>query len=188
MEDRYPLVTIGRALVPGTAHRLLVSPRPPANEARAVAALRRPGGGHHRVGTIVRILEQHPVTGGAMAHLEGESLVHLGAAATDGTVETTAVDRDAPVPGALLAGAQRALRRYMAARAEGGEKGDVLLRLSRDPVTASHEVASRLRVSWPEVQEILEAGESADRLQKAIQVMTRETELLRQLLGREGSL
>jgi len=188
MEEDYPLVTTGRALVPGTAHTLLVSPRPPPGGKRVVAALRRPEGGHHPVGTIARILERQPVAGGAMARLRAESLVHIGPAAADGTVRTVAVDRETPVSEALLDQAQRALCRYMAARAEGGEQGDVLLRVSRDPVTASHEVASRLRVSWPEVQEILEAGGPAERLQKAMETMTRETELLQWLLGREGSL
>jgi hypothetical protein len=44
-----------------------------------------------------------------------------------------------------------------------------------------------LRISWPEVQELLEAGSAADRLRRAQAVLDREAELLRRLLGREGT-
>jgi hypothetical protein len=51
-------------------------------------------------------------------------------------------------------------------------------------VAASHEVASHLRISWPEIQEILEAGDAAARLRLEARVLERETLLLRAILGR----
>jgi hypothetical protein len=83
--------------------------------------------------------------------------------------------------------AEQALQCYLALRGEAGESSGPLVKLSRDPVTASYEVASHLRISWPELQDILEAGSAADRLRRAQAALDREAELLRRLLGREGA-
>jgi len=113
----------------------------------------------------------------------GESLVIV---APDGpTAEVHPVDtRSGEQASDLVEAVERGLRTYMAARAEAGEGGDVHVSIDRDPITASHQVASQLEISWPEVQEILEAGDAAERLEREIQVLRRETILLQAVLGR----
>lgn len=84
----------------------------------------------------------------------------------------------------LVGEAVSAARAYLAALAEAGEGADVTRRFSPDPVALSHEVASILRVTPPEVQEMLEAGSATDRLRHAVEVLTMETRLIRSLLAR----
>lgn len=83
-----------------------------------------------------------------------------------------------------LARVSVALRRYMAARAEAGEGGDVHVDLSPSPITAANQVASLLGVTWPEIQDVLEAGDAVDRLHRSAIILERETTLLRAVMGR----
>lgn len=150
-----------------------------------------PGRAGCRVGTLAEVQGVRPLGPQAsLLRLGGRSLVRLGRAWREhGRWWTDATRLAEPGPGAraLLEGVELSLRRYLAWRGEAGEGGPTVARLSPDPVTASHEVASVLRISWPEVQEILEAGSAADRLRRAQAVLDREAELLRRLLGREGT-
>jgi len=189
-----PLLPIRRVLVPGT-RAALACPRDDLRPGETVvAALAATAGSGAPVGSVGTLadLEEVRVLGpeASWVRLRGSNLVRLSRAeerrgrwwAT--VVEVPEGDREA---GPLVAAAQRALRRYLATRAEAGERVDLQIELSCDPVAASHEVASYLRISWPEVQEILEAGGAAERLNRARAVLERETELLRRLLGREGA-
>lgn len=142
------------------------------------------------IGTLAHLEEvRHLGPEACLLRLSGRRLVRLSEAQERAgrwwvkVAEVAEPDREAA---SLIEEAERALRRYLALRAEAGEAADVHSKLSRDPVAASHEVASHLQISWPEVQDILEAGGAAERLRRARAVLDRETELLRRLLGREG--
>ena len=188
-----PLLPIRRALVPGTCSSLPCA-APAMKRGDEVVTVFAPAGrlpdvltvGTRAVVEAVRSLAPRVV----LARLRGEGLVRLlGAEEAGGVWRARVAEVGEPGPGAqaLVAGVERALHRYLALRGEAGEEAGPLPRISRDPLTASHEVASHLRISWPEVQEILEAGSAADRLCREGAILDREAELLRRLLGREGA-
>jgi len=156
-----------------------------------VVILRSEDPSPHEVGTLARVLGVRALDGGdAMIRLHGQHLVRVPPGASAGgetRAEVIEVDEVGPGVPVALDAVERALSRYMAVRAEAGFGGDVYRRLSKDPVVASHEVASHLQISWPELQELLEAGDASRRLKKGLEVMERETELLRRLLASEGS-
>ncbi len=138
-----------------------------------------------RVGTLA-VVEgaDHLDEDHTMYTLVGRALMEVDR--TDNT--TTDVEQGrADVDPAVITEVERTLRRYLAARAEAGDRVDLGVCLSRDPVRASHEVASLLRISWPEVQDLLEAGAAPERLSHALALLARETELLRSFLGRKGT-
>lgn len=146
-----------------------------------------------RVGTVALVEGVRPLDSRiALVTLSG---LHLAAVASLDKVgevfQVTASGVEGPAEVAdcreLIGRAQSMLRRQMAIRAEAGEVADISLQLSADPVSASHQVASQLRVTWPEIQEVLEAGDAAERLRRALTVMERETGLLVRLLSREGA-
>lgn len=188
-----PLLPIRRVLLPGTQASLPCTRRDLEGGDEVVTILEQPTAeprAPHRVGTLARVEGVHRIGPGAcLVRLAGRWLVRLRGLEPRGEAEWARVD---PVPepgsdpGGLIDQAQLGLRRYLALRAEMGESAGCCVELSRDPVAASHEVASCLRVSWPEVQDILEAGDAVARLRRAQGVLDRETELLRRLLGREG--
>lgn len=182
--EMLPLVALGRVVLPGTRHSV-PSPTMGLNVGeRVVVVLTQPDGHLSRVGTTSRIEGVAP--GGddrILLDLVGEWLVSVESA--DGLTSVVQID---PVPPPsrqdLVRAAQAALRRYMAVRAEAGHGGDIHVAVDPDPVIASHQVASHLEISWPEVQDILEAGNANDRLEREILVLDRETALLRAVLGR----
>ncbi len=137
-----------------------------------------------RVGTVARIESLELIDDSSVFYtLAGELLVAITPERRTQPVDDPADD----VPDALLEEAGRAVQAYMAALAESGESGDISIRLSPDPTTASHEVASYLRISWPEVQDLLEAGTARQRLERGILVLRREARLLRSALGGKGT-
>lgn len=189
-----PLLPIRRVLVPGT-RAALPSERDDLRAGDPLVAVLDPTSGGkgcgRSVGTLAQVEDVRPLGREAvLLRLVGQSLVRLTETRERaGRWWVKAVELPEPdvKGGAVVEAAERALRRYLAVRAEAGEAVDLTATLSRDPVTASHEVASYLRVSWPEVQDILEAGSAAERLRRAQAALERETELLRRLLGREGA-
>ncbi len=175
MLETLPMVATGRSLIPGHVMSLL-APEPAVAVGDRVVVLRTdPETGPARVGTEALALERSRGSG-ALLRVGGRRLVDVDS--TDG--ETARV---APVPpGAanteVRTRARRSLSRYLAVRAEAGLGGSVHFELSDDQDTASHQVASALRVTWPELQEILEAGDATARLVQATHVLDRETLLL----------
>jgi len=173
-----------RALVPGTEASVRTDRRDLAPGTRVVVVFERDDGSAATVGTQALVLaSRESGFGGTLIDVTGERLV---ACHSDGS--ETDVD---PIDGAsaeaerlLVRNAREELRRYMAARAEAGVGGDVNVDVPDDPVAASHRVASRLEVTWPELQEVLEAGDAAARLDREILVLRRETALLRAVLAR----
>jgi hypothetical protein len=179
-----PVVHTPRSLVPGTT-MTLPSDRPmPGGAERVVVVHRRPDGASATVGTVARVdgsTESRVHTG----YLTVTGL-HLAGVEFHGDAARVAPLREdrTEQAAALLGSLRRSVRRYMVVRAEAGEGGDIHLDLSADPVVASNQVASLLRVTWPEVQEVLEAGDAVDRLRRGAQVLERETALLEAVLGR----
>ncbi len=181
-----PVVPWVRVLVPGTTASLRPDREDLAPGDRVVVVYRHPGESAARIGALATVTAARTYGfGGTMLDVVGECLV---ARRSEGT--ETAVD---PVDGApdaaplLVRRARQELRRYMAARAEAGKGGDVHVDLPDDPVAASHRVASLLEVTWPELQDVLEAGDAAARLEREIRVLARETGLLRAVLARTGT-
>jgi len=181
------LVSSPRPLIPGTSMGLRVT----ASGFEAgdrIAVLARSFGDVpplRRIGTVA-VLEGVRRGSGGDAYLDasGRLLVEVETVDDAKLVSVTPVDAPgADIGGHLVPSVERALRTYLAARVESGESGNVHIHLSHDPVAASHEVASHLRISWPEVQELLEAGSADERLERALLVLRRETGLLRSVLG-----
>ena len=187
------IVPIARALVPGTEMSLRRT-RCDLEVGRLIVVVHRSEKSApapvDTVGTLVRVIGVTTLEGGgAMVRLRGERLVRIPAGVQKRGEEhgpVTPVDETSSEAAPLEAG-RAVLQRYMAARAEAGLGGDVYPQLSNDPVTASHEVASFLQISWPEIQDILEAGDAVSSLRKGLAFMERETELRRQLLSRQRS-
>jgi Lon protease-like protein len=179
-----PLVPFGRVVLPGTRHSVPTERAGLTPGERVVVVLVQPGGALSRVGTASQIRGVGAEgEGRSVLDLVGEALVSIDAVGDP--VPVTPIDTTTRATGKdPLPAVERALRGYMAARAEAGFGGDVHVAISRDPVIASHQVASLLEISWPEVQDILEAGDASERLEREFTVLTRETALLRAVLGR----
>lgn len=182
--ESLPLVRFERVLLPGTRHSVRTGRSDLGVGERVVVVLEQPDGSLGRVGTTSRIQgigREGPDR--VVLELIGETLVCVDPEGDEAAVSP--VDPARPDgSNDLVDQAQRALWHYMAARAEAGVGGDVHAALERDPVVASHQVASHLEITWPEVQDILEAGDATDRLGMEITVLERETALLRAFLGR----
>ncbi|MDP8958992.1 MAG: LON peptidase substrate-binding domain-containing protein [Actinomycetota bacterium] len=144
---------------------------------------------YHDVGTEGRIVHSQAFTDGRSVLLvEGERRFEV--------IERLSVD---PYPLALVEylpdepaawsalthlrdEVERSLRRFIGLAVESGESGDVNMSISEDPVTASYEVASLMRISSPERQELLELPTAAARLERELAVLRREIGLLEHLL------
>jgi hypothetical protein len=158
---------------------------PPEGD-RVVVVHRRVDGSPATVGTVAAVDAWAPGDHGhSYITVTGLHLARVAVAA--GTSDTHPLVED------RLDEAQRqldrvsvGLRRYMAAQAEAGEGGDVHVALSPSPIIAANQVASLLRVTWPEIQEVLEAGDAVDRLRRSEMIIERETTLLRAVMGRSG--
>jgi hypothetical protein len=182
--ESLPLVPFQRVVLPGTRHTVRTTCEGLGVGERVAVVLLQPDGTLGRVGTAARIQGLADDHGDSVVlDLIGETLVSIERAGDRASV--TAIDPVPPVSRqGLVPAAEKSLRRYMAARAESGHGGDIHLTIGPDPVTASHQVASYLEISWPEVQDILEAGDACERLVREITVLERETALLRAVLGR----
>ncbi|OFW66710.1 MAG: hypothetical protein A2Z12_08865 [Actinobacteria bacterium RBG_16_68_21] len=184
MNDSLPVVPYRRVLVPGTRASVPARRDDVAAGDRIVVVLEQADGTRGAVGTTAEVRGVHaPDFGGWMLDVAGEALVVVLGAGD--RAEVVPVDRPGDEAADLVGEVRSRLRRYMAARSEAGQGGDIHIDIGPDPVKASHEVASHLRISWPEIQAIFEAGDATARLRLEAKVLDRETTLLRALLGRK---
>lgn len=184
--DRFPLVRSRRPLIPGTRIALRADVDGVSIGGDVVVVFVDEGS-LGSVGTLGRLDAIHQAASGPVLDVNGRSLVRFDTEDEGGTVAIQPLDSDPTAGGEAIAEVQAMLRRYMAVRAEAGEGGDVMIELSPQPVAASHEVASVLKVSSPEIQDVLEAGDASERLARARNVLRRETTLLRRVLEGGGS-
>jgi Lon protease-like protein len=184
VSDTLRCVVTERALVPGSTMSVMSSDAGHHDGDLVVVVHSSRDRGVAAVGTVATVDETR-ATGGDTTLLTVTGL-YLAAVRHNGdSAAVEPIDReDAPEASSAISAAASALRAYMAARSEAGEGGDVHATLSGDPVAASNQVASHLRISWPEIQEILEAGDACARLERGSAVLERETELLRAVMGR----
>ena len=183
MSESLPLVMYRRALLPGTRATVPTPRDDLAVGDRVVVVLEHADGSRGSVGTEATVAGMHsPAFGGRILEVHGLALVDI---LDDGErPRIRPIDRLDWEAARLVPEVRSRLRRYMAVRAEAGQHGDVLVDIDDDPIAASHEVASHLQISWPEIQEILEAGDAGARLRLEAMILDRETELLRAVLGR----
>jgi Lon protease-like protein len=159
-------------------------PEGPPRAGRVVVVHRRPDGSAARVGTIAAV-EGWTKGGHGHGYIRVTGLQLARVEMREGTADARPLaEPRLDQATEALARASVALRRYMAARAEAGEGGDVHVDLSASPITAANQVASLLRVTWPEIQDVLEAGDVIDRLHRGAIILERETTLLRAVMGR----
>ena len=74
-------------------------------------------------------------------------------------------------------------RRYAATLSEGGFTSDVMAEIPIEPEAASFAVASRMRLAAPELQELLEADSTTQRLERQKMILAKEIDLLRNIWG-----
>ncbi|MBT8211718.1 MAG: LON peptidase substrate-binding domain-containing protein, partial [Acidimicrobiia bacterium] len=77
----------------------------------------------------------------------------------------------------------KALRRYLAVLAESGRPANIAIEISSNAAMASYQVASLLRLSNPEVQELMEANGVEERVQREVRLLELETQLLERTMG-----
>lgn len=145
---------------------------------------------YHDVGTEARIVERRELPDGRL----------LLAVVGERRFEVTERLSDRPYPLALVeylpedSGSwsairalrdevEQALRRYLGLAAESGEEADIHVPVPEDPLEASYEVASLMRISNPERQELLEVPTVQARLERELAVLNREVELYRRVLA-----
>jgi hypothetical protein len=161
-------------------------PEGPPVTGTVVVVHRRPDGGTARVGTVAEV-DGWASRGRSHGYARVTGLYLARVDMHDGTADARPIAEPRLDEAAEeLTRVTVALRRYMAARAEAGEGGDVHVALSSSPITAANQVASLLRVTWPEIQDVLEAGDVVDRLHRSAIILEREATLLRAVMGRSG--
>jgi Lon protease-like protein len=190
MGDILRCVLTERSLIPGSTMTLVARGIDASAGERVVVVHRSRDRGVADIGTVARVEESRPAGEGTIL-LTVTGLHLAGVRRTIGSAEVDPIDLIDPADGVdahpLVERAAAGLRAYMAARAEAGEGGDVHVTLSRDAVEASNQVASHLRVTWPEIQEILEAGDAHARLRRGSAILERETHLIRAVMGRSDA-
>jgi len=146
------------------------------------------GGGadYHDVGTVARIVQRRKLEDGRMLlAMVGEQRFEVVDRLPEEPFPEAQValltEHDGPSESrmeGLVGEVGRELRRYLAVSAEAGEGADVLFEMSLDPVEASYQVASLLRLVSPERQELLEQPTVEDRLRRELTLLRRETDPL----------
>lgn len=148
------------------------------------------GGGadYHDVGTLVRILDRRVLDDGrvllALQGVKRFSIVER--LPEDPYPEAVVLFLNDDVAGLTDVAAEAAalLRRYLVVSAESGRGGDVTFVPSTNPAVLSFQVASLVRLTSPERQDLLELP-LAERLRREVLLLRRETELLITLMGKE---
>ncbi len=184
-------------MLPGTDHVVRVAEEPYLS---LVADLGRAGlgvvlvnsdletkGDWHEIGTHMRVLERMDLGEQRVAlRVRGGRRIAVRAMRRlpYPVAEVEFLPEDAPAAARLRDRVRTLLRRYLAVSAESGVGGDVLLDIAADPVALSYQVASVVRLSTPERQELLELP-AGERLLRELRLLTREIDLLERIMGSE---
>ena len=143
---------------------------------------------YHNVGTVARIADSRDTPDGrkllVMVGEERFEVVDRQAAGPYPLATVETLD-EGPTDDceALVEEVRAALRRYLVVSAEAGHGGDVLFEMSSDPVVASYQVASIVRLLSPERQDLLELATARERLEREKRLLRRETDLLERVMG-----
>ncbi|NNC74741.1 MAG: LON peptidase substrate-binding domain-containing protein [Acidimicrobiia bacterium] len=144
---------------------------------------------HHDVGTIVRVEAARDLDDGRrMIVVLGERLFRVVETLPDDPYPRAVVDPSAEIDEAFggdvgVDELGKALRRYLAVLAESGRPANIAIEISSNAAMASYQVASLLRLSNPEVQELMEANGVEERVQREVRLLELETQLLERTMG-----
>ncbi len=147
----------------------------------------RPGADYHDVGTLARIVERRDLADGRiLLAMVGEQRFAVVDRLPEEPYPAAMVlflgEGDSEGDAGLVSEVRAALQRYMVVSAEAGQGGDVHFELSSDPVTASYQVASAMRLVNPERQDLLELPTARSRLERERALLGREVDLLERLM------
>ncbi len=193
-----PIVPLRRVVLPGTSHVIRAFREPYLTlaadlDARGFGVLLIRSGAEedrdwHGIGTHMRVVERSDFGGRRVAlRAVGQRRfsVHRLTPHPYPVAEVEFLPEGEPAGLAALESRVRPLlRRYLATAAESGQGADVMLDIARDPVALSYQVASVVRLSAPERQELLELP-TETRLQRELRLLTREIDLLERIMGSE---
>lgn len=140
----------------------------------------------HGVGTELRIIGPRAVDVDVpMVHVVGERRFEVTEWLDHGTYTVASVTFSEETGASDLAhlrdAVARRFRRYLAVLAESGQGGMVYDEVVDDPVAASYQVASAMRLTSPERQELLELV-VAERLERELMLLAHEIELLERVM------
>ena len=187
-----PLVIRSRVLLPRQRLKLRVHD---ASAARSVAAgdsfvsLFSARAGHRsEVGVEARVLAHTSASHDRLdvEAVGGRRVTVTGPPAESGELVEVDYLEEAPGTGDLMLlrdELERGWKRFAATATESGESATIHGRLSADPVIASYQAATLLRLLHPERQELLEIPTTTDRLKHLLRIVAGETGILRHLLG-----
>jgi Lon protease-like protein len=143
---------------------------------------------YHDVGTIARIADSRRTEDGRrlLVMLGEERFEVVDRRTADPYPAATVITLDeGPTEDCdqLVGDVRVALRRYLVVSAESGHGGDIHFELASDPVVASYQVASTVRLLSPERQDLLELPTARERLEREHRLLKRETDLLERVIG-----
>lgn len=137
------------------------------------------------VGTLARVVERV----GDQVLVEGERRFEVVEFLSDDPYPLVLVEFSGevadPPAAALVHRVAAELERYLGLVAESGEEDGPAPKLGEDPVAASYAVASAMRISNPERQELLELPTAGARLERELGLLRREIQLLEHVLAVE---
>ncbi len=143
---------------------------------------------YHEIGTEVGIVDQSTANDGRMTVLamgvRRFAVERLHEPDPYPMADVRYLSDDAAGTEELCARVTRRLRKYLAVTAESGFGGDVTADMPTEPAALSYQVASLMRLSSPERQDLLELPTAA-RLDKEAVLLAREADLLERIIGTE---
>lgn len=196
-----PLLISPRVLLPGTVlafqivrpeRRQMVDQLEDGLVGVTLQADRPEGPPWHSVGTVGRVIDRHDLPDRSRLLVQGERRFEVIEFLSDDPYPIALVEFLADgVSGdrgleELRRQVESALRRYLALIAESGEAAEVHVSLSGEAASASYEVASLMRISNPERQELLELPTAGARLDRELALLGREISLLERVLTKDG--
>lgn len=196
-----PLLISPRVLLPGTVlafqivrpeRRQMVDQLEDGLVGVTLQADRPEGPPWHSVGTVGRVIDRHDLPDRSRLLVQGERRFEVIEFLSDDPYPIALVEFLADgVSGdrgleELRRQVEPVLRRYLALIAESGEAAEVHVSLSGEAASASYEVASLMRISNPERQELLELPTAGARLDRELALLGREISLLERVLTKDG--